>query len=84
MFHSPSKRSNLKKNSTLFFFTDGYTDQVGGGEGKKFLVKQLEALLLRISGMEIKEQENVIVKTFEDWKGKYPQLDDVLLSGIRV
>jgi serine phosphatase RsbU (regulator of sigma subunit) len=73
----------LQKNAGIFFSTDGFQDQSGGISGKRFLTKELENLFLRVSALGIKEQEETIIKAFEDWKGKQPQRDDVLLVGIK-
>jgi serine phosphatase RsbU (regulator of sigma subunit) len=74
----------IQKDSTLFFFTDGFPDQVGGTKNRKFLTRHLETLLLRISTLDFKEQEQEIIKSFDLWKESYAQLDDVLLAGIRI
>ena len=73
----------IQKHSSIFFATDGFQDQSGGMNGKKFLTKGLENLLLHVSSLEVKEQQETITKVFYDWKGKYPQRDDILLVGIR-
>jgi len=82
-FSFAQQEINLSKNSSIYFSTDGFADQVGGANGKKLLVKQLEKILLSVASLEIKEQEEKIKKTFEEWKGNYSQLDDVLLAGIK-
>ncbi|MBI4930632.1 MAG: tetratricopeptide repeat protein [Bacteroidetes bacterium] len=74
----------LLKNSSVYFSTDGFADQVGGKSGKKFLVKQMQELLVNISSLNIKEQEEKIKNAFEEWKGNYSQLDDVLVAGIKI
>jgi serine phosphatase RsbU (regulator of sigma subunit) len=68
----------------LYLFTDGYTDQFGGGQGKKFKYKRFLQLLLGIAGKDMIEQENIIAETFTSWKGALEQLDDVLVIGIRL
>lgn len=73
----------LQKGATVFLSTDGFPDQIGGEKGKKFLVRQFENLLQRVSVLEIKEQEQQIIQAFDKWKGKYNQLDDILLAGIK-
>jgi serine phosphatase RsbU (regulator of sigma subunit) len=78
------KEINIQKNSTMFFFSDGFPDQVGGEKRRKFLTTRMEKLFVSVSALNIKEQERAIAKAFDDWKGKYAQLDDVLLAGIRV
>jgi len=74
----------LKKGSSVYFSTDGFADQVGGESGKKFLVKRFKELLVSSSSLSIKEQEQKIKRTFEDWKGNNAQLDDVLIVGMRI
>lgn len=78
------KEISLQKDFTLYFLTDGFVDQVGERNGKKFLVKQLQKLLLSVSSLAIPEQEQVIKKTFTEWKGTRIQQDDVLLIGIKI
>lgn len=73
----------LKKNATVFFSTDGFPDQIGGEKGEKFMLRQMEKMLQSVSSLEFNEQEEKIVNAFDAWKGKYPQLDDVLLVGIK-
>jgi serine phosphatase RsbU (regulator of sigma subunit) len=74
----------LNKGDTLYLFTDGYADQFGGEKGKKFKYKQFQEKLLAISHKPLAEQENILEKTFEDWKGNLEQVDDVLVIGIRI
>lgn len=74
----------LQSNDVVYMFTDGYADQFGGKNGKKFKYKQLEQLLLSISHLSMTEQRNALNKAFNDWKGDTEQTDDVLIIGIRV
>ncbi|HWY11073.1 MAG TPA: hypothetical protein VN026_07100, partial [Bacteroidia bacterium] len=63
---------------------DGYADQFGGPKGKKFKYKQLEELLLSICDLKMDEQEKIIHKRFEEWRGGLEQVDDVCIMGVRV
>jgi len=74
----------LKNNDLLFLFTDGYSDQNGGPEQKKFMSRNLKNLLEEISPLPCPEQEYRLLSAFKDWKGNFPQRDDVLLVGFRV
>jgi serine phosphatase RsbU (regulator of sigma subunit) len=74
----------LKKGDVLYLFTDGYVDQFGGPEIKKFMKKQMKELLVNISDKKMDEQEKIMDKTYEDWKGEQMQIDDVMVMGIRV
>jgi serine phosphatase RsbU (regulator of sigma subunit) len=71
-----------EKNNVLYFFTDGYTDQFGGINGKKFKYKQLQEKLSSIHHFPLAKQKQILEKTFEDWKGNLEQVDDILLMGI--
>lgn len=78
------KEITLQKNTTLFLSSDGYADQPGGDKGKKFMTKRFQELLSSVSSHTATEQGQILRKTFEDWKGKKQQVDDVLLIGIKI
>jgi serine phosphatase RsbU (regulator of sigma subunit) len=71
-------------SDTLYLYTDGYADQFGGTNGKKFKYKQLQQMLLANCDKRLSEQQDIFLKTFNEWKGNLEQVDDVLLIGIRV
>lgn len=68
----------------IYLFSDGYADQFGGENGKKFMTKQLKELLLSIHKKPMSEQEKLIQSTFEKWKINQAQVDDVLVVGIKI
>lgn len=74
----------VEKGSMLYVFTDGYADQKGGPQNKKFFISVLKELLASASDKNTEEQKAILDKTFEEWKGKNEQMDDVLIVGIRV
>lgn len=73
----------LQKNDCIYLFTDGFADQFGGVDGKKFMRKQFESLLKRCCLLSINEQQNEIKNTFLNWKGSLEQTDDVCVVGIK-
>ncbi|MFH1319319.1 MAG: two-component regulator propeller domain-containing protein [Bacteroidota bacterium] len=73
----------LQPGDMIYIFSDGYIDQFGGPLGKKFLKKRFKQALIDIHHMESEEQHNYLNKTFNDWKEKEDQLDDILVIGIR-
>lgn len=75
---------DLTKGDCLYMFTDGYADQFGGKEGKKFMTKRLKELLLNNYHKPIPEQEQIVTKAIVDWKGNHEQVDDILMIAIRV
>jgi serine phosphatase RsbU (regulator of sigma subunit) len=74
----------LRRGDVLYIFTDGYADQFGGAEGKKFKYRQFEELLLSVHGRPMPEQEKILTERFNEWKGPLEQVDDVCVIGIRV
>lgn len=79
-----TQRIQLKKGDMVYLFSDGYADQFGGKQGKKFKYKQLKELLLTVCEMPGTDQKNEVLKSFTDWKGNFDQIDDVCLMGVRV
>lgn len=68
----------------LYMFSDGYQDQFGGEENKKFLGIHFKKLLFETSTMPMEQQCEVLDKTFTDWKGERKQIDDVLVLGLEL
>ncbi len=74
----------LNEGDIFYLFTDGFQDQFGGEKGKKFKALNLKSLLISIQHKEMKEQKQIILNEFENWKGDLEQVDDVCIIGVRV
>ncbi len=74
----------LNKNDMIYMFSDGYADQLGPSHKGKFTMRRFKELLSEISDLPVNQQEQVLWERFEQWKGDYYQLDDVLILGFRV
>lgn len=68
----------------LYFSSDGYSDQFGGTEGKKFKTSQFKKLLLDIHDKSVEEQKNLVENAHTTWKGAHEQVDDVCVIGVRI
>ncbi|MGZ4054356.1 MAG: SpoIIE family protein phosphatase [Bacteroidia bacterium] len=79
-----SKKIELRPDDTFYFFTDGYCDQFGGEQKKKFNRKRFKELLLSAQSMEMEEQESFLQYALLNWRQEEPQVDDVLVMGIRI
>jgi serine phosphatase RsbU (regulator of sigma subunit) len=75
---------DLQKEDALYLFTDGLPDQFGGPKGKKFKYKQLEEILVAYSKNKLSDQEEILRKKFDTWKGNLEQVDDVTVIGLRI
>ncbi len=73
----------LKKNDVFYMFSDGYADQFGGSEGKKYKYRRFRHILLTIHKLPMEQQQTYLNRSFEDWKGELEQVDDVLILGFK-
>ena len=74
----------LQKGDLIYIFTDGYPDQFGGKNNKKFKTTNFKKLLFSIKGKDMNQQKQIIDKTFEEWKGEFEQVDDVCVIGVKI
>lgn len=74
----------LHKGDTLYLLTDGFQDQFGGEKGKKFKAIRLKELLISVCSQELDKQQQILMETFENWRGSIEQIDDICIIGIRL
>jgi len=75
---------DIVPNDIIYMFSDGYADQFGGPNHKKFKYSPLKALLTEIHMLPLTHQKQRLEKEFNDWKGINPQIDDVLIFGLKL
>jgi len=75
---------HLNKGDMIYFFSDGFPDQFGGKLGKKYKILKFKQLLTDIYFTPADQQLSIIEEEFQSWKGNLPQVDDVLIIGIKV
>jgi ligand-binding sensor domain-containing protein/serine phosphatase RsbU (regulator of sigma subunit) len=75
---------SINDGDVLYMFSDGYADQFGGPEFKKFKSGSFRDLLLQIHKKPMEEQKEILDRTIEEWRGDGPQIDDIMVMGIRV
>ena len=78
-----NQKLRVEKGDTIYLFSDGYADQFGGPNGKKFMYKQFKSLLLSVQDLSMEKQKEIMAEEFDMWKGESDQIDDVILMGIR-
>jgi serine phosphatase RsbU (regulator of sigma subunit) len=74
----------LNEGDVIYTFSDGFADQFGGPDGKKFKYKQMQEMFLAVAGKPLLEQKYIIESTFHAWQGNIEQIDDVCMIGVRV
>jgi serine phosphatase RsbU (regulator of sigma subunit)/Flp pilus assembly protein TadD len=73
----------LQKGDMIYLFSDGFPDQKGGSDKKKFYYAPFKELLLSISHLSMQEQQLRLDQTISNWIGEGEQVDDILVMGIR-
>ncbi len=81
-----SHQFNLKRGDKLYMFSDGFVDQFGGESGRKFLRNNFQRLLIHLSNQPLTmlEEQEIIEETFTEWRGNNPQIDDILILGLKI
>ncbi len=83
-----NKEIQLETGDRLFLFSDGFSDQFGGPQGKKLKSKAFKRLIIKTSTLSMKEQKEEIKNEFENWINyngqKYEQIDDITVLGLKI
>lgn len=76
----------LKNDFYFYLFSDGYPDQFGGEDGKKFMLKKLKKLIFDNHQKPMTEQNEMLKQTLIDWmnKGEESQIDDITVLGVKL
>ena len=74
----------LKSGDTFYLFSDGFVDQFGGEDGRKYMKKQFKEFLLSIHHESIETQRELLKSEMERWMDGYEQIDDQLVIGMKV
>lgn len=74
----------LQKDDLIYIFSDGFVDQFGGPEGRKYLSANFKKLLLNNCSKTLNEQKIIIERSFDEWKDDRKQLDDILVIGFKI
>jgi serine phosphatase RsbU (regulator of sigma subunit) len=68
---------------TVYFFSDGFQDQIGGPKGTKFSTRKMKELIKENSALSMADQKEIFDSAFLEWKGNEEQMDDILVIGIK-
>ncbi len=74
---------NLEHGVSYYLFSDGYIDQFGGPKGRKFMKKNFKRFLLEMQDYPMNKQKELMEQNLKSWMGQSPQIDDILVMGIR-
>lgn len=74
----------LNKADHIYILTDGYTDQFGGKNNRKFMNKRFKFMLKDIETFNMEKQKEHLLAQYTKWKGDNEQVDDILVIGIKI
>jgi serine phosphatase RsbU (regulator of sigma subunit) len=76
---------SVQAPTMLYLFSDGFQDQFGGKDGRKFMIKNLRQLFLEIHSKPVQEQRQILKDTITNWMGeRHKQIDDILVIGVKL
>ena len=88
VYGEPARFTNheidLKKNDCFYMFSDGYADQFGGPDNKKYMIRRFRDFLTEVHQKPMSQQMEILDQEFNDWKGDEEQVDDVIVMGIKI
>jgi ligand-binding sensor domain-containing protein/serine phosphatase RsbU (regulator of sigma subunit) len=74
----------LNPGDSFYLSTDGYADQFGGQEGKKFMTKRFKSMLVEKQSLNMQELRDLLDDTIEQWRGELEQVDDICVIGVKL
>jgi serine phosphatase RsbU (regulator of sigma subunit) len=75
---------SIAEPTTFYVFSDGFQDQFGGKDGKKYMTLKFRAFLFSIHHLPLEAQKTALKTELAAWKGERVQLDDILVMGVRL
>jgi serine phosphatase RsbU (regulator of sigma subunit) len=75
---------DIRPGDMIYLCSDGYADQFGSSEVKKFKTGNIKRMLSEIWNLPVQEQRNRLEKEIMDWKGDLQQIDDIMFIGTKI
>jgi ligand-binding sensor domain-containing protein/serine phosphatase RsbU (regulator of sigma subunit) len=75
---------DIRPGDMLYLTTDGYADQFGSADAKKYKSYNVKKFLSTIWDLPVNEQKDRLEKEILQWKGDLDQVDDILFIGTKI
>ena len=75
---------DFQKDDSFYIFSDGFIDQFGGPDGKKFKSRQFKNMIIEMQETPMDVQEIMLHDRLLAWRGDIEQIDDILVIGFRI
>jgi serine phosphatase RsbU (regulator of sigma subunit) len=76
--------TDISTNDSIYIYSDGYSDQFGWRNDKKYSLRRFKELLVNIQDVPMKGQKMLLENEFNNWKGDSQQTDDILVMGMQI
>jgi tetratricopeptide (TPR) repeat protein len=74
----------IQGNEQFVLISDGFLNQQGGEAGKRYSSKRLRDLLETLTTVPFEQQQPIVERAFDDWRGDYEQTDDMLFLSFKL
>ncbi len=75
---------DISANDSIYIYSDGYADQFGWREDKKYNIRRFKELLMNIQDVPMRGQKVLLENEYNNWKGDMDQIDDILVLGMQI
>lgn len=75
---------NYEEGDALYMYSDGFPDQFGGPNNKKFMSRRFKKLLMDHHHQTLDEQRQALKLALRNWMGDHEQIDDICVMGIKL
>ncbi|HCX99249.1 MAG TPA: hypothetical protein DG754_03835 [Bacteroidales bacterium] len=75
---------DIKPDDRFYMYSDGFPDQFGGKDGRKYMSKRFKQFLLEIHQKPMAEQKEILHQEHLNWRDDSEQIDDIVIFGVRV
>lgn len=81
VYEYESQTIECQNGDMFYMFSDGFVDQFGGPEQKKFKHRRFKQILLNIHKLPDKDQHMILNQKHNEWKMHNEQTDDISVIG---
>ncbi len=78
------KTFQLVTGDRIYMFTDGFSDQFGGEQDKKYSRRRLKKLLIDIYSLPLETQKDLLKMELKNWQGTNEQIDDIMVLAFEI
>ncbi len=75
---------DLLDKDRLYLYSDGFIDQFGGEDNKRYKRTRFKNFILKIQDIPLSQQEEIFRDELDKWMNDNDQIDDILIIGVEL